>query len=198
MSSELNRQVYKTGPEKQEEFLLLLNPVYTQLERYCLAVERDRERAYDLIGETILRAYENFGRLRDEKAFLSWLFTTASRLQQRWSLRRRLFGDYDEHLAAKLHADIPQPDASADTDILYEALAKLPRKEREAVVLFEINDLTLKEILAIQGGSLSALKVRLHRGRKRLARLLGVEEESLPETDSEPNSERNNGVMILP
>jgi DNA-directed RNA polymerase specialized sigma24 family protein len=66
------------------------------------------------------------------------------------------------------------PDISADVELLYKALAQLPRREREAVVLFEISGFSMKEIREIQGGSLSSVKVRVFRARKRLAELLGV------------------------
>ena len=197
MISPESKEVRKgAARQKQEEFLVLLDPVYTQLERFCFAIERDRERAYDLIGETVLRAYEHFESIDDRQSFLSWLFTTASRLQGRLRWRRRLFGRYDERGAEQLHADEASPDESADVGALYAALALLPKKQREALVLFEINDMTLKEILAVQGGSLSALKVRLHRGRKQLAKLLGVEEEEGKRTDT--NHRGNDSILIVP
>ncbi|MCB0713525.1 MAG: RNA polymerase sigma factor [Ignavibacteriae bacterium] len=197
MPPEPKERKNRATAERQEEFLNLLNPVYEQLERFCFAVEYDREQAYDLIGETILRAYEHFEGIRDQKAFLSWLFTTAIRLQRRAGWRRRHFAAYDESEVVKLRSDIPSPDTAADLDPLYRALGKLPRKEREAIVLFEINDLPLKEILAIQGGTLSALKVRLHRARKRLARLLGVKEGGA-QSDSDSTRANNANVLILP
>ncbi|MGE3800272.1 MAG: RNA polymerase sigma factor [Candidatus Kapaibacterium sp.] len=199
MPSESKERENRATAERQEEFLRLLNPVYEQLERFCFAVEYDREQAHDLIGETILRAYEHFEEIRDRKAFLSWLFTTAIRLQRRGGWRRRHFVVYNESEALKLRSDIPSPDTTADLDSLYRALGKLPRKEREAIVLFEINDLPLKEILAIQGGTLSALKVRLHRARKRLARILGVKEgEAEAESDSDQTRADNVTVLMLP
>lgn len=192
--------------DRQERFLARLNPVYESLERFCFAMEENREGALDLIGETVLRAWENFDRLRDPDAFLSWLFTTASRVQQRRRRRGRFFGEYDEGYAAELRASSPQPDESADVTALYAALARLPHRQREAVVLFEINGLSLNEILEVQGGSISALKVRLHRGRKRLARLLGaggdypVEQPTGSQSDNRKDGESqcNESMMIVP
>lgn len=43
------------------------------------------------------------------------------------------------------------------------------------MILFEIVGLSLNEIQTIQGGSLSGVKSRLVRGRKHLARIMGVE-----------------------
>lgn len=57
--------------ERREHFMKLLMPVYKRPEDFAVAMARDREVAYDLVVEALLRAYENFGRLKDEQAFLS-------------------------------------------------------------------------------------------------------------------------------
>jgi RNA polymerase sigma-70 factor (ECF subfamily) len=56
--------------------------------------------------------------------------------------------------------------------VLDRALARLPEKQREAVILFEISGFSLAEIREIQGGSLSGVKSRIVRGRDNLANLL--------------------------
>lgn len=189
----------KEHAQKQAEFLALLNPVYEQLERFCMAIADDQEQAYDLIGETVLRSWTHFDNMRDPKALLSWMFTTASRLHKRIRWRGRHFGTYDPDYAESLHAGGPPPDQSADVAALYEALAQLPRKQREAVVLFEINGLNLREIVEIQGGTVSALKVRLYRARKRLAEILKVDvaEQTGEQSPGAEHTRRNNESALL-
>ncbi|MEO5929741.1 MAG: hypothetical protein ABIR47_07405, partial [Candidatus Kapaibacterium sp.] len=46
---------------------------------------------------------------------------------------------------------------------------------REAVLLFELAGFSTAEVRDIQGGTLVAVRVRLARGRKRLATMMGVE-----------------------
>jgi RNA polymerase sigma-70 factor (ECF subfamily) len=60
--------------------------------------------------------------------------------------------------------------------LLYEALQKLPEEQREAIILFEISGFSLKEVQQIQGAGLSAVKSRIVRGKKKLARLLNDHE----------------------
>lgn len=127
------------------------------------------------MGDTILQAYEAFPKLQDRQAMLSWLFTIASRLYKRQRWRARLFGELsDEYADGMAHSD-PLPDTHVDISILYDALAKLPHKHREAVVLMDILGMTLAEIQAIQGGTISAIKSRVSRGRAELARRLSPE-----------------------
>lgn len=52
------------------------------------------------------------------------------------------------------------------------AVASLPLLQREALILFEYEDLALAEIAAITGADLAAVKSRLHRARERLRVLL--------------------------
>lgn len=51
-----------------------------------------------------------------------------------------------------------------------ESLAKLPLLQREAIILREMEELSYEEIAKITGAELGAIKVRLHRARKSLAR----------------------------
>jgi RNA polymerase sigma-70 factor (ECF subfamily) len=62
----------------------------------------------------------------------------------------------------------PLPDSSHDVQVLYELIGKLPEKQREAFVLFELSGFSLEEIRQLQGGTLSSIKMRLSRGRKQL------------------------------
>jgi RNA polymerase sigma-70 factor (ECF subfamily) len=60
----------------------------------------------------------------------------------------------------------------ADARVLYEAIDKLSEEQRQAIMLFEIMGFPVSEVARIQGSSTVAVKVRLHRARKRLRSLL--------------------------
>jgi len=167
---------------KQREFLALLLPVLQKLSRFCRAMCRgihgpDGERAKDLVSETILKAFEHFGKVREPQAFLSYLFTIAVRINRHERVRSAKW----QPLAPEEFEDMVDegnaPDARADVHHLYAALAQLPKEQREAIVMSEIAGLKLEEVAAIQGASLSAVKSRVSRGRMKLAELLGVNDE---------------------
>jgi RNA polymerase sigma-70 factor (ECF subfamily) len=168
--------------ERNGEFLTLLQAVEPSLSRFTHAMTRDRESARDLAAETILIALEKFHTLQNKQAFLSFLLTIASRLYKKKQWRLRFWSAYDEHLIREQSDNNPgsQPDISTDVKVLYQALARLPANQREAVVLFEINGLSLEEIHTIQGGSLSGVKSRVARARQKLAQLLGVNSNNVP------------------
>lgn len=161
---------------RKKRFMALLMPVLKRLEDFAVAMTRNPDDACDLVSETVLLAYENFDRLRDEQAFLGYLFSIASREYRHGCRRAGRFSAIDPEMAEGLRATGSAPDAGADIDLLYRALAQLPERQREAIVLFELSGFSMKEIQEVQGGTITAIKVRLFRARKKLATLLGVDE----------------------
>lgn len=164
-----------TKEDKNKEFLEVLEPVRERLSRFCSALARNREDAHDLACETILKAYESFDKIRSKDAFLSYIFSIAARLHRRNRLKRKLFGIFDSEEAENIPANGTNPETGVDVRFLYDAIAKLPLKQAEAVILFEISGFSLLEIREIQGGTLSGVKSRIKRGRKKLAELLNAD-----------------------
>lgn len=180
LSAQLTRLGMQENSDRQDSFLRIFEPQRNALWRFVRSMVRTEHEAEDMMSETILQAYQAFHRLRDEQAFVSFLFTIAHRLIKRHRWRRTLFGEYDENAAQEIAHTDPQPDVQMDIVILREALQRLPEKQREAVVLFDILGMSLEEIKIIQGGTLSGVKSRLKRGRTELQRMLGAADD-LPE-----------------
>ncbi len=178
---------------KQDRFMALYRPLQQRLERYALTLTRDRDEAKDIVGETVLKAFEHFEQLREEQAFLSFLFTIATRVMQQRKFRRA--ERMSEEQIEDLFDNHTQPDLAADIVVLYEALDKLSPEQRQALVLSEIEGFSHKEIRDIQGGSLTAVKVRIFRAKRSLAKLMGSKtydkeaiEDTGPEVDFVPDS----------
>src|SRR5690606_2520873 len=110
-----------------------------------------------------------FENLNEEKAFLSYLFTIASRLNMQKVKKQSIFEKINDRDFV-LHQNI---EAVVDVNILYSVLKLLPLNQAEAIILFEINGLSLEEIREIQVGTLSGVKSRLKRARESLKEILG-------------------------
>ena len=163
---------------KQKAFMDLYEPVHDRFSRYCHARLGNTADAKDLISETVLVAYDQLMNLRQPEAFLSFLFGIASRLIKKKSRRWKFWGLFKEKECARIQDTGLSAEAEADIKILYQALQQLPESHKEAIILFEISGFSLKEIQEIQQVSLSAVKARLVRGRRKLGQLLKD-----PETD---------------
>lgn len=179
--------------EKQQRFLQLLKPLQPRLEKFILVQVRGRDAAKDIMSETVLLAFENFESLKSEETFLSFLFTIAARVSARRFKNSHRKAEYSENYAEELIDSGIAPDVAADIVLLREAIQQLPEKQREAVIMHEILDLPIEEVLKIQGGSLSGVKVRLMRARRALKGMLNDSERG----DSFKNNSFKNHAVAL-
>ena len=157
---------------KQQHFLSLYQPVHDRFERFC------RARAYydmpyeDLMNESLLVAYHKFDTLKDEAAFLSFLIGISTRLLANAHRKQRTDTVIDEQVLNN-HPDFNNRiEQQFEVELLHQALAQLPDKQREALILFELTGFSIKEIMELQNSSLSAVKQRLARGRVALASIV--------------------------
>src|SRR4051812_37243355 len=104
--------------EKQRQFMELLLPLRDPLVRFARSMARNNEDAEDLVADTMLAAFEGFGRVNNREAFLSYLFTIASRIHKQRVWRRRIFGAYDSLKAESLPHHGTAPDTSVDVALL--------------------------------------------------------------------------------
>ena len=140
--------------------------------KFCLSVSNSRSDAEDLLQETIATAYSKLDEVKNSKAFLSYLFTIASRLNWAKLKRDSNISSLEEVDCSELSANEISADKQADLRILYSALNKLPYDQKEALILFDIMGFSQKEVCEIQNVSIDALKQRLHRGKNALKLLL--------------------------
>ncbi|OGU10688.1 MAG: hypothetical protein A2X61_04950 [Ignavibacteria bacterium GWB2_35_12] len=159
--------------DKKVRFMELLNPIYKRLERFAMSIAHSTDEAKDIVSETVLTAFENFESLKEEKAFLSFLFTIAYREKIKYDKIYK-HSSYDTTLINELLDHKPSPEDLTDVRLLYDAIEKLSTKTKDAVILAEIVGLSHKEIAKVQNTSTAVIKVRIHRGKKKLASLLGV------------------------
>jgi len=158
---------------KQERFMQLYGPVHERFVRFCNARAYGDYPPKDLVNETVLTAYENFDKLKENKAFLHFLFGISRNILRNNVRRQKFKGEFDEErLSDELSADTQNGEQLTDVGLLYEALQQLPLEQREALILFELSGFSIKDIMETQNAKESAVKARLTRGRKRLAELL--------------------------
>ena len=139
----------------------------------------DRDLAADVAQEAMIRAWRGLGGFRGDAAFSTWLYritaNTAWTLRNRRNRRRWAPLELAERTPA---AETPESHPETAGDIgdlrhrLTAALARLPATSRQVVVLKDVEGMTHAEIAEILGISITAAKVRLHRARSRLRRLL--------------------------
>ena len=143
-------------------------PVYA----FCLKMLLDAEMAQDVTQETFLRVYENRDRLMKTDAFKSWLFTIA-RNQCLNSLRRSGrhvgLGPNEDEFVSTGDTPFTKMEKSEQIRFVSHYLELLKPEYREVIVLREYQNLTYEEIAAVTRSTLSSVKSRLFKARRRLA-----------------------------
>lgn len=135
--------------------------------RALLASNADAE---DAVSEAILRAWQAFGRLRDESALKSWLIKITVNCAH----------EHHRRGARVTYTDDLEPLAGGAEDrhdfTLWDAVCALPEDYRVATVLFYYEDMTTAEIAKALGVREGTVRSRLSRARSRLRTLLEEEE----------------------
>lgn len=130
--------------------------LYVVAFRAALKVLGDREAARDVAAETMARAYSRWARIGGYGA--AWVTRVAVNLALDAVRRRRL-----PVLEPRVSAE-----PSLDRMILAAELARLPRRQREALVLrflFDLDERTTAELLGVTVGT---LKTHVSRGLARV------------------------------
>lgn len=127
----------------------------------------------DLVQETLLALHLQRGTYDDSVPVTAWLHAIARHKLidqlRRLGRTRRLFDSMDE-LPEDLHPSIDvESTAGRDLELLLQAL---PASQREAIIDTKIEGLSVAESAARRCVSESAVKVHVHRGLKRLAKLM--------------------------
>ena len=119
--------------------------------------------AEDGAQEVFIHAWENLGKFRGEALFATWLHRLAVNVLLRHAeVARRIAMRIAPGLVDELQSPVRDAAATMDID---SALARLGPGLREVVVLHDMEGYTHDEIAEALAISISASKMRLHRGR---------------------------------
>lgn len=145
-----------------------------QLLRYSLGRTGDASLAEEVSQDALTALVQRWRRHGPPDCPAAFAFAVARRRAGRLLLQRR----WMEPLHALLdgHSPLPGPEERAtlslDLGRTLAALRKLPRRDREALLLVGVGELGPTEGARVLGITVSALKMRVHRARRRLQQLL--------------------------
>lgn len=156
----------------------LLRSHYPAMYRLALQYCRDHGMAEDAVQETSIQVLKNIGRLRQEDRFVSWvnrIVVNSVRQQQRKT--RRLIPSDTIH---RLNVDTGEPLAStriaekADLFLADRFLQGRRGQDRALFVKLYVQGESLVDVSEQTGLSVSAIKTRVHRARRRLREYFNI------------------------
>jgi RNA polymerase sigma-70 factor (ECF subfamily) len=150
---------------------------HTEIYAYLTRMLRDPELAADLTQDAFIKAYRAYETLEDPAHARAWLYQIAHRVAldhiRRQKIVRFLPWTGESHGSAPSTERLVM-DAHLSGD-LQRALARIPERQRAALLLAEIHDLTGLELAAALGVSHVAARALLTRARESLRQALAVE-----------------------
>lgn len=157
----------------QERFISLVRAEQEPLRRFLLALcSGDSALADDIAQDALVRAYVASGSFIGLSKFRTWLFRIAYNCYVD-NLRKVKAESTPIEEAVGVKAE-DSSDASFRYQQLYQALDKIPEKEKAAIVLFYFEDRSIKEISAILQIPQGTVKYHLSSGRGHLKQYLTI------------------------
>jgi RNA polymerase sigma-70 factor (ECF subfamily) len=173
--------VLQTQQGNDEAFAHLVEHYQTPVYNLCYRMLGEPESAEDAAQESFLRVYQNISRYDRQRPFATWLLSIAAHYCID-RLRRRKFSmismdaekDDDERPTEFPDANAPNPEQETvrreEQEVLHVILQQLDATDRAAVVLrywYDFSEIEISQSLSL---TVSAVKSRLHRARKEIAR----------------------------
>ncbi len=145
------------------------------LRAFAISLSGKVDRADDLVQETLLRAMANINSFKPGTNMSAWLFIILrTQFRSEFRKRRREVEDADGGYLASLKSP-PEQHSRLEFKELFDALAKLPVVQREALILVGASGFSYDDAAAICATAAGTIKSRVNRARARLAELLEID-----------------------
>jgi RNA polymerase sigma-70 factor (ECF subfamily) len=145
-------------------------PVYSLI----VKVVENREDAEELTQDVFLKAYRSLASFQGNSLFSTWLYRIAYNAAISATRKKKYecaaSEDYvSEQVAEEDAGDVPERESNDERmERLEAAMKQLSPDERALILLFYRQEKPIEEIAAITGLTVSNVKTRLHRIRKKL------------------------------
>ncbi len=167
-AEELNQAMIQFSKGSAEAFHLLYSAYQQKVYRFCLRMLGDHALAEDAFQETFIKIYEHRKEFKGIN-FQAWLFTIARHTCLNYIRTRKEHESYEEMQHGR---SFYMDEVFGAKEFIEKAIQKLPDSLREALLLREYEECSYNDIADILGIDLSLAKVRVHRARLILRKLL--------------------------
>jgi RNA polymerase sigma-70 factor (ECF subfamily) len=159
-----------------------IEPYIPGLRRFANALLRgDRERADDLVQDSLERALSRWHLRQTEEGLRGWLYTILYNRflsDQRSRARRGVHNPLTEAVEAELPGVSGGQDWALEHRDLVRAFSTLPEEQRSVLLLVAVEDLSYEEAARVLGVPTGTVMSRLSRGRDRLRQYLNADRQS--------------------
>ena len=168
-----------------QQFHDLIRPYERSVYVMALSLLRNEADAEDTAQEAFLKAFRNLAKFRAESKFSTWLISITlnearNRIRQKSAVRVESLDESPEesgHVTPALLRDWREiPSEALERKevrlLLQQAVTDLPVIYREVFLLRDVEELSVNESAEALGITVASVKVRLHRARLMLQKIL--------------------------
>lgn len=167
---------------------------------YLLRMIRDPELAADLTQDAFVKAYRAYDSLQKPENARAWLYQIAHRVALDDLRRRRIVRFVP--LAGEARNTAPSAEhlvlEARLSGELQRALERIPERQRSALLLAELHDLTGVELAAALGISHVAARALLTRARENLRQALAAERKAVADAEAAADAARSADLRAQP
>ena len=155
-------------------FAVLVNRHKEMAFNLALKIVRHREDAEEIAQDAFVKVYQSLRSFKGDSKFSTWLYRivynaaishTRKRHQDFVPIDDRVMGDTTED---EILEDLDRMDSDQQAVLVNKAIDRLPPDDSALVTLFYMEENSIEDISQITGLSVSNVKVKLHRIRKKL------------------------------
>jgi len=160
-------------PDPRDEITNFLSP----MRAFAISLTRNMSSADDLVQDTIVKAWGNIDKFQPGTNMQAWLFTILRNTfySDRRKTRREVPDPDGIHAAALF--EMPAHHGRLAFNDFKQAFDQLSVEHREVLILVGASGFSTEESAEMLGVAIGTVKSRTSRARKRLAELMGLEDE---------------------
>lgn len=149
-------------PEAKSELILLTEK---KLFKFCILLGHNRELAEDLCQETYIKAFRSLNLIKNNEAFLGWLYQIAKNI---FIDLKRSKKDLSSELTEERSSD-----SNIETILhVQQVLAQFESEDRYLLLLIELEGLSYKEAADMIKSTEDAVRSKIHRLRHEFLKIL--------------------------
>ncbi len=185
-SERIERLVLEAQSGDQQAFAEIVEVTSPAIFALCFRLSGNEHDARDIMQDTYLRVYRSLGSFRSQSSLTTWIYRIAANCASTHLAKRQrrdlTVFELDESSVGNLAGSDRELDpvlvseSSEERGRLVRELERLPFSLRSVIVLGDVYDLPHEEIAKELQISRAAVKVRLHRARRRLYEALFIDE----------------------
>ena len=164
------QRIKAPDPATEQTFTELVSEYQTSLLRMCYLNLHDKGLAEDAVQETFVKAFRGWYQFRGQSSEKTWLtkiaVNTCTDLQ-----RGAWFRHTDRRVTPEMLPEAIIQPTETNLDLTL-AVMNLPKKYREAIMLYYYQDMDVREIGTVLGIAQSSVSNRLKKGREMLRKAL--------------------------